>query len=340
MGCESVSYYSQAVRGHSQIIFNQQDINELIADTNTEQSLKRQLQLSQNALHFARQSLGLPKNHSYSKYVDTGRDYVVWNVVATPRFSVEAVEHCFPVAGCVSYRGYYSLDDARDYARRLKQLSYDVYIGGVSAYSTLGWFSDPLLNTMLKGEDTNLVATLIHEITHQQTYVKDDTAFNESFATAVEQLGLKLWLLDNNQATIWQRHRDEQAANKQVVDLILRHRALIAEAYKVSEGASEPTLQQLKERLFAVLKADFARLRQRLDYPNFDNWFKSDLNNASLVLFADYNRWVPAFKQLRAQSGSWAEFYAKVQQLADLDRIARDERLQELNQPSHDADAF
>lgn len=335
VGCESLGenlgYYSQAVRGHSQIIFNQQHIDQLIADAKTDDLLRKQLRLSQEVLRFARDSLGLPNNKSYSKYVDTGRDFVVWNVVATPNYSIEPIEHCFPIAGCVSYRGYYKLDDAQAYARKLKAQAYDVSIGRVAAYSTLGWFNDPLLNTMLQGGDIDLAATLIHEITHQQTYVKGDTAFNESFATAVEEMGLKQWLMDKGKEAQWQHHKENKLARETVVDLILQHRNKIGKAYEGTNQSTDEALQKLKTRLFNELKTDYKLLREHLNYAVFDHWFAGEINNASLVLFADYNRWVSAFKQLRSQSASWKAFYKQVQQLTVFDQTDRDEMLKELN---------
>jgi predicted aminopeptidase len=330
-GCESISYYSQAIRGHSQIIFNQQKINEVLANSDTEEGLKQQLQLSQDVIAFARKQLRLPKNKSYTKYVDTGREYAVWNVVATPRYSVDPLGHCFPITGCVSYKGYYALDEARAYAGRLKDDGYDVSIGSVAAYSTLGWFDDPLLNTMLTDDEVALAGTLIHELTHQQVYLKGDTAFNESFATAVEELGLQKWLQNIGKEAQWQRYQIDKRGRQQVLSLILRHRKLMAKAYEgISDEANDESIA-LKALLFSDLKNAYQIMRSEgRNYGRFDQWFNSDLNNASLVLFADYNQWVPAFKQLHEQTDTWSQFYVEVEEMAQLDSESRNKQLQQL----------
>ncbi len=328
--CETARYYSQAVRGHSRIIFNQRPIDEWLKDEQLEAAQKQKLQLVQAALKYAEQELGLPSNGSYTKYVDTGRDYVVWNVIATPQYSISPLQQCFLVAGCVSYRGFYALDDAKAYADKLKQAGNDVYVGGVSAYSTLGWFADPLLNTMLRHHDDSLVSTLFHELAHQQVYLKGDTAFSESFATAVEEMGLQAWLQQKGQASQWQDYYKRQQAVAGVVAMILRHRTELGIAYKKAQGDAT-RLAAVKRKAFAALKSDYATLQANGGgTKGFDRWFASNINNASLVSFADYNTWVKAFIQLREDSASWADFYAQVEQLSKLNKGEREQALSAL----------
>ncbi len=237
------------------------------------------------------------------------------------------------VAGCVSYRGYYSLSDAKRYAKKLKLQGYDVSIGGVDAYSTLGWFNDPLLNTMLKRDEEALAGALIHELSHQQVYVKGDTAFNESFATAVEEIGLKAWLLTSDRERAWLQIKEDRQSRQRVIDLILQYRESIGQSYKAATAQDELTKAKLKQRLFADLTAAYKQLRENnLTYDGFDNWFASPLNNASLVLFADYNRWVSAFRQLCKNTNTWQDFYQQVEQLARLKQLQRDQRLMVLDQ--------
>jgi predicted aminopeptidase len=192
-GCQSIGYYSQVVSGQIGIWLNQRDIEAVLTDPSVDAQTKARLQAASQARDFASRVLKLPKNDSYSRYVDLGRDYVVWNVVVTPRYSVDALQSCFPVAGCVSYRGYYKKQAALDYAQQQTQAGQDTYVGGVSAYSTLGWFDDPLLSSMLARSDAAIAGLVFHELAHQRVYIKNDTRFNESFATAVEQIGLRQW---------------------------------------------------------------------------------------------------------------------------------------------------
>ena len=192
-GCASLDYYAQVSRGQLDLLAARQPVADLLADPQTDPQLQRRLALAQQARDFASARLALPDNRSYRLYADLRRPYVVWNVFATPELSLAPLTHCFPVAGCVAYRGFYQQGRARGAAALLQGEGLDTYVAGIEAYSTLGWFDDPILNTMLRWDDERLAAVIFHELAHQQLYVADDTAFNESFASFVEQEGLRQW---------------------------------------------------------------------------------------------------------------------------------------------------
>jgi predicted aminopeptidase len=193
-GCAQVSYYYQALEGQTEILQKMMPLDEVISNPQTSPTLRQQLQQAKEIRQFAIEKLHLPDNASYTQFIDLKRKYVVWNVYATPRFSLIPKQWCFPIVGCLSYRGYFSSEPAFLEANELKKEGFDVYVAGIRAYSTLGWFSDPLLNTMLSKEMWQLAALIFHELTHQLLYVSDDSTFNESFASAVEEIGLQLWL--------------------------------------------------------------------------------------------------------------------------------------------------
>ena len=192
-GCSTVNYYAHVAKGQGELVVSRRDVTEVVNDPSVDAGTRQRLQLSQEARRFATAHLDLPDNRSYTSYVQLDRPYVVWNVFATPRFSVAPIQHCFPFAGCVAYRGYFSKDKAKAESARLEALGDDVYVGGVPAYSTLGWFSDSILSSMMRWDDDELAGTIFHELAHQQIYVKDDSAFNESFASFVQEEGLREW---------------------------------------------------------------------------------------------------------------------------------------------------
>jgi predicted aminopeptidase len=331
-GCQSIEYYSQAVVGQSSIWMHQRDIEVVLSDPGVDSQTRAQLQTALQAREFASRVLRLPDNGSYSQYVDLGRDYVIWNVVATPRYSVDAIESCFPVVGCVSYRGYYQKEAALEYAQQQQKTGLDVYVGGVSAYSTLGWFDDPMLSSMLLRSDAAIAGLIFHELAHQEVYIKNDTRFNESFATAVELIGLRQW----GAAQISNQELDDYFAQKQkrseVVQLVLESREQLREAYLANAAASEDSLAAVKHEQFKNLKSRYAELKQAGGgTPGFDRFFASDLNNASLALFGEYHGWVAAFERLFEDSErDWKAFYAAVETLSKKPKAKRDQALQAL----------
>ena len=190
--CSTLNYYSQAAQGQLELLADARPIDDWLADPATNTSLRHRLEAARQIRRFAVQQMGLPDNDSYKNYAALKRQYVLWNVVATPELSLKPLQWCFPVAGCVNYRGYYSKEDAQAYAQELRAGGHDVQVGGVPAYSTLGWFNDPLISTFINYPDAELARLIFHELAHQVVYVAGDSQFNESFASAVEEAGVEL----------------------------------------------------------------------------------------------------------------------------------------------------
>ena len=328
-GCGSVGYYSQAVGGHFKLMRARQSIDELLSNDKTSPELREKLQTLMDARQFASEHLLLPDNDSYSTYVETGREAVTWNVVAAEEFSLQARTWCFPVAGCVSYRGYFDRADADEYAAELAQENYDVAVGGASAYSTLGWFDDPVLDTMLRGGDVRYVGTLFHELAHQVLYVKNDSTFNEAFATFVEQIGVHAWLRNRGEADRIAAYDASQKRVEGFVGLLKQTRDSLQTLY--ARDLPEDAMREAKRVLFEQMRVDYEALKLSWGgYAGYDNWFKRELNNARLVAVSTYRRNVPAFHALYKKAGQdMATFYALAKSLSELGYSERQQRLQE-----------
>ncbi|MBS7662766.1 aminopeptidase [Pseudomonas lalucatii] len=327
-GCGTLDYYGQLARGQFELLRARQPVERLLADPATPAPLRQRLSLAQQARSFASAALALPDNRSYRLYADLGRPYVLWNLFATGEFSVEPELHCFPIAGCVAYRGYYRQGRARGAAALLRQQGLDTYIGGVEAYSTLGWFDDPLLNTMLAWSDERLVAVIFHELAHQQLYVAGDTAFNESFATFIEREGLRQWRASRGLAEADAAPERQRA---QFSELVLASR----ERLRILYAGDLPTaaMRAAKQAEFARLRRDYRTLRERQwgGVGRYDAWVEAPLNNAKLLPFGLYDRWVPAFARLYAEAGgAWPAFYRRAERLGRLPAPQRAEALQAL----------
>jgi predicted aminopeptidase len=286
--------------------------------------LRAQLRAVTDIRDFASRQLGLPDNGSYRSYADLSRRYVVWNVVAAPEFSVLPKEWCYPIVGCVAYRGYFNEARARRYAARLRAQGLDVTVGGVAAYSTLGHFNDPVLSTMMGWNDVELAAIIFHELTHQLLYVPNDSSFNEALATTVEEVGVRRWLHARDRDPDMAAHLLQQQHYVEVVDLLARTRAELAALYV--SGLAPPQLRDKKHAAFDALRASFAELRARWGgHAPFESWFSDDLNNAHLAAIATYFTCVPGFqRELAAVGGDLTAFYARVRALAKLDKEKRD----------------
>ncbi|WP_300631342.1 aminopeptidase [Pseudomonas sp.] len=327
-GCSSVSYYSQLASGQWHLLRAREPVAEVIADPARPQSLREHLVQSQKARAFASERLHLPDNQSYRLYADIGRPYVVWNVFATQEFSLSPENHCFPIAGCVAYRGYYNQGAARGEAALLRQQGMDVSIGGVEAYSTLGWFNDPIISSMMNWGDERLATLIFHELAHQRFYVKDDTEFNESFATFVEQEGARQWRAYRGLAplsNVTLRQRD------QFIQLILDTRQRLETLY--ARPLARETMRQAKAAEFERLRIEYRRMRdsQWGGDTRYDAWINQPMNNARLLPFGLYDQWVPAFAALfRQHGGHWDEFYRAVQGLGGLASQERKARLRQL----------
>ncbi len=329
-GCQSIAYYSQAVGGHLSILNQQKSIEKLLLDEHISRDTRARLRQVLQVREFAAARLHLPDNRSYTRYVDLGRDYAVWNVVATPRYSVEPRESCFWVVGCLSYRGYYDKADAIKHAQQLKDQGLDTHVGGVTAYSTLGWMADPVLNTMLARSEVAMAGLIFHELAHQQIYIKGDTKFNESFATAVEKMGLKQWAAARDQSEEMSAYFAEKEKRQLVVKLILDTRIRMQAAYRAEKN--EQNLENIKQAQFKQLRDDYRKLkRTRGGTLGFDRFFAADLNHASLALFGEYHGWVAAFEQLfKLHHGDWPNFYQAAAVLGSEDNDARRQSLRAL----------
>ncbi len=328
VSCETVSYYGQAARGQLSLLHGREDIEQLLADSSLDAQTRAKLQQVQQALDFAEHSLQLPSGGSYRSFTALDRPYVVWNVFAASEFSVEPTQWCYPIAGCVSYRGYFSEQAAQRYAERLRAQGLEVYSGGVDAYSTLGWFNDPLTSAVLRRPDHRLVALLFHELAHQRLYVPGDTEFNESFASFVEQEGLRRWLAQQGQsdAPLLAQIARENQLQQEFVQLVSAHR----EALRTLYGSDVPQTQMRegKQALQEQLRLDYQRWRATTSYTGYDRWFEGPLNNAQLATVASYNALVPFFADLLAQKqGDLPAFYAEVAALAELPAQERAQRL-------------
>jgi predicted aminopeptidase len=320
-GCSTLGYYAHVANGQAKLLSHRQPIAKLVADENVDSSLRTRLARAEEARRFASAKLGLPRNASYTSYVDLGRPYVTWNVFATPALSVDPITHCFPFAGCVAYLGFFDKAKAEREATRLGAEGNDTAIEGTAAYSTLGWFSDPILSSMLRWSDDELDGVIFHELAHQLVYVKDDTAFNESFATFVQQEGIREWRAARGLPPPDPgEDAHDEAFTALVLDLRDRLRALYAgpktDAEKL-EGKQEE-IAEFRQRYRAVRDAGWH------GDDRYDRWAEGPINNARLVPFGLYDHWVPAFGRLFVNAGSeWGAFYAAVRELA---RLAKDDR--------------
>lgn len=328
VGCSEWGYYRQAAVGQWQLLRQRQDIDALIAAQSTPKGLKEQLELVSAIRDFASAELLLPDNRSYRTYVDLGRSHVVWNVVATPALSLDPLTWCFPIAGCVPYRGYFDLAAAQRFAHHLQERGDDVHVYGVAAYSTLSWFDDPVLNTFIHYPEAHLAGLIFHELAHQKLYIKDDGTFNESFAQAIETLGVERWLRSRNQVGQLEEYERYRFRHQEFIDLILKTRQQLDELYR--SETTEASQLTAKEDLLLQFRHQYGQLKQQWGGDNrFDAWVERPLNNSHFALIATYQTYVPAFHSLLAQQGDDLQlFYQVVANLASQPPEARIKFLQ------------
>ena len=279
--------------------------------------LRDKLNLALKIRAFASEQLLLPSNDSYKNYVELDRKYVVWNVIATPEFSLAPVQSCFVFVGCLSYRGYFSKQDAQSYARKLKLEGKDTYVSGVTAYSTLGWFDDPVLSTMLKSDSIFLAKVIFHELAHQKTYLTDDTEFNEAFADSIATIGVKRWLESNNEYNLLQQYQQKQQRESEFLQLVDKFREQLEILY-LSNG-TEVELRRGKSTLFNMMDEEYRQIRTKWGkHKDYDNWFNDGVNNAKLAIVLTYRDLVSDFLKLfKSENENLANFYLKVSELAD-----------------------
>jgi predicted aminopeptidase len=320
-------FYWQAIGGQLELLRKRTPIEELLSDPALDPKLKASLSAVTEIRRFASQELLLPDNDSYTSYVDLGRSYVVWNVVATEEFSVDPKRWCFPFAGCVAYRGFFERAVAEKFAARLADDGLDTYSGGATAYSTLGYFDDPVLSTMIGGGEQYIASLLFHELAHQKLYVKDDSEFSEAFATAVEEHGTERWLEARESAEALDTYRRRLRHRADFADLVLAQQERLRGVF----ASAEPREAKLaaKARAFDSMRADYAALKLRWGgSTDYDAWFSQRLNNATLAAVATYRRWVPALRS-RIDAVGLAAFYAEMSELAELPVGERTARLQQ-----------
>ncbi len=311
------------------MVLRRQSLESVIDDKSVEAETRKKLAQALEIRDFASAELALPDNGSYRGFVELDRPFAVWNVVAAPELSVNPVVWCFPVAGCVSYRGYFSRRGAERFAAKLTKTGHDISVEGIAAYSTLGWFRDPLLSTFIHWDEARLAGLIFHELAHQVVYVKGDTSFNESFATAVELEGLERYLRQRGALAELAESRQRRERGRQFSELVLAHRARLESLYSME--STEDAKRAGKQDVFAALKEEYAELRASWgDYAGYDSWFARDLNNAHLASVGAYSELVPAFEALLESYGGDLEgFYAGVRDLSKLDREERRANLEE-----------
>lgn len=326
--CQTVSYYSQAVSGQYQLWRAAKPIDKVIENKHTDPALRRRLELVNEITTFARKDLALPDNGSYTRYADLGRPYVLWNVFAAPEFSLDPVTWCFPIAGCVGYRGYFSKKDAQQFAAGLRDKQLDVYVGGVPAYSTLGWFDDAVLNTFINYSDADLARLIFHELAHQVAYASGDTTFNESFATTVALEGARRWLVASGRSDQLADLDVELRRQQQFIDLVMRTRDTLAAIYQ--SGAPEGEMLRRKVDTYSRLRNEYQALKQEWGgYSGYDHWFSQQLNNAKLASVAAYNQLVPDFQRLLAENDNDLKAFYKA--VIALSKMTPEERHSKLS---------
>jgi len=331
-GCQTLSYYGQAIQGHYQIVAHQDRIERLLADPETPARLRSKLQLVQEMRAFAARDLKLPVDGHYEKYADVQRRFVVWNVEAAPELSLEAKTWWYPFVGRLEYQGYFSEVGAKRYAARLRKKGYDVCVGGVEAYSTLGWFRDPVLNTFIFNDEPDLAETIFHELAHQRVFASGDTDFNEAFATTVGQEGARRWLRAKGDQAGIERYEIQVRRTRQFARLVADTRERLQALYgdvRTAQGNRKTTgkattttpdqLRRQKRQLLELLQQEYQNLKteQWGGDTEYDDWFAGELNNAKLNSVAAYYGLVPAFERLLThEGGDWERFYHAVRKLA------------------------
>ena len=342
-GCglaDTADFYWQGAVGQADLIWRAQPIDQAVAATD-DPVLRARLERAQSIRAFASRELGLPDNGTFTRYADIGRPFVVWNVFAAPPLALKARQWCFPVAGCVNYRGYFSEDDARAEAARLAREGDDVHVGGVPAYSTLGWLDDPVLSSFVRWRETELARIMFHELAHQVVYVRDDTSFNESFAVAVEEVGLERWLAaQSGRPDHAQLVADAARSERLRGDfrgLVAATRERLDRLY--AGDAPDAAKLEAKAAVFAAMRADYDRMKAGWDgVPAFDRWFATGANNAGILAVGLYADRVPVFRALlAAEAGDLPRFYARVSALAGLPKADRNAALANLERGAEGA---
>ncbi|HEY9447798.1 MAG TPA: aminopeptidase [Burkholderiales bacterium] len=326
-GCANIGYYLQSVQGQLEVLHRERPIDEVMAAPETPEALRQKLAAVLKIRAFASEALGLPDNASYRRYADLDRPFAVYNVFATPELALKPLEWCFPFAGCVKYRGYFSRVEAERFAAELVSRGHDVFIGGVPAYSTLGWFADPVLNTFVSYPQPELARLIFHELAHQVVYVRDDTMFNESFAVTVQREGVRRWLASHGSDRDRELYQRVESRRRQFVEVVQTYRGKLEALYESDLPVAEKRAR--KAALFAELDNAYDALRAAWGIVGgHDRWLGQRPNNALLASVSIYTHLVPAFQALlRAKNGNLPAFYAEVKALAALPAPERSAQL-------------
>lgn len=335
-GCSDVAYYWQAGMGQLEILNRRRPIEEVLRDPQVAEAVKSKLRLIQRAQGFGVQMLALPDAGRFRYYADLRRKHVSWLVVAAEAYALKEVKQCFLVVGCLGYRGFFDPAEAKAFAATMTAQGYDALVRPVVAYSTLGWFDDPVLSTYIRTEDLRLVSTILHEQAHRLLFIKGDTAFNESFAVFVAEEGLRRFVRaqagQGGQGTKGlARHLARKAERERFRRIVLRGRARLEELYKKLPPPAERAAA--KARVFARLREDYQKVRESFKIMRYDRWFEQQLNNAHLVGFLHYRGRVGAFRALLARhGGDLARFFEAARQLSLLPPAEREARLDALEE--------
>jgi predicted aminopeptidase len=325
-GAAHFNYYLQAAAGHLALILSARPIDAYLADPSVDNDLKEKLTKVKQIRDFAIRELKLPGGDSYTMYVKIDRPYVVWNVIATPALSLEPVEWCFPIAGCTNYRGYYNKNDALAFARSMQHDGYDVHVTEVPAYSTLGWFSDPVISTFIDYSEPQLARLIFHELAHQTLYVKGDSQFNESFAVAIEEEGVERWIAQYGNENMLQTHIASTVRKNDFLALLAKYQRQLSDNYASNESAEKKLAE--KQRILHALQDEFRAVKVGWNgYSGYDRWFARPLNNAHLASVMTYHSLVPGFRALMKRQANFQEFYITAKSLAALPQKIRQEQL-------------
>ena len=325
-GCQT-GYYLHLAGGHSRLMNEREPVDRVLAAGELEIELAERLALTGEMLDFAEAELALPVGRAYRRYVALDREWVVWNLVAAPEFSLEPFSWCYPIAGCNHYRGYFDIKRAKRDADLLRARGYQVYGGGVVAYSTLGWFADPITTPMLAGDETWIAELLFHELAHRRFWLRGDTTFNESLATTVGREGVRRWLVARGETDALADINQREQAQRTVMAMVEQTREQLRALY--ASDAPEQEMRERRDRITERLREDYREAR--VDNPalaRYQRWFDGPLNNAQLNTFNDYNRWVPAFDRVLLECGGhWSCFWEQVEGLAKRNADERNQYL-------------
>ncbi len=326
-GCAQLGYYMQAMQGQMTLMSEAKPIDQWLADPLVKDDLKGRLKRVREIRAYAARELGLPDNESYKNYADLKRKFVMWNVVATPELSVEPNQWCFPVAGCVDYRGYYNKEAAQAFADTLQRQGFDVRVSGVPAYSTLGWFNDPVLSTFIEYPEAELARLVFHELAHQIAYAPNDSQFNESFATTVEEVGVARWLAAQGDDAMRDNYQAYRQRKEDFLMLMTRHRQQLEENF--SRTISDKEKRKRKREIFQSLQQEYELVKQSRwnGYAGYDRWFSRTMSNADFALMATYHDLVPAFRNLLSEKKTLPAFYQATREFARMEKPLRRKRL-------------